>query len=302
MSIFNFSTRNPRGRGKWNWAALLLVLSLLPVTTGWARDAEIGVGQVWWVAGGEEIAVFTYRPPTCAKPSILFVFHGLNRKAAGVRRKAMDVAEQACLMVFAPLFDKARFPNWRYHRAGVVRDGRVQPADRWTAPVVRDLLDLSRRLIANPEAKVYLFGHSAGGQFLSRVAAYAPLHRVDRIVIANPSVYVTPSMVEAPYGFGGVFAPEEAQSRLKAYLALPVTIYLGEEDTGERYLVKTSEAMRLGKNRRERGRAVYHMAEALARERGWPFGWTLVEASGVGHSSGGMLRNAAMLPALGLSP
>ena len=280
---------------------LVLALCLSFAAKVVARDS--GLSQLRMMAHGIEIKVFTYRPPNCAKPSALIVFHGLKRKAKNARRKAMDIAVEACLMVFAPLFDKDRFPNWRYHRAGVVRKGRVQPQDRWTAPVLRALLDLDREELANPNARLYLFGHSAGGQFLSRIAAYTPLTGVDRIVIANPSVYVAPRLDEAaPYGFKGVFSAKVAQARLRAYLASPITIYLGQADRGKKYLVTSKAAVRQGKNRLERGRAIFQMAKTLAQKRGWRFEWTLVEAPEVGHSSGGMLRAPALYRALGLPP
>ena len=296
------TSRKTHKRADLSWARgmLIVVLYLGLVAPGVARDT--GLGQLRVMANGIEIKVYTYRPPTCTKPSALFVFHGLKRKAKSVRRKAMDIAVKECLMVFAPLFDKDRFPNWRYHRAGVVRKGRVQPREQWTAPVLRELLGLARQYLENPDAKFYLFGHSAGGQFLSRMAAYTPLPGVDRIVIANPSVYVAPLLNErAPYGYKDVFSPQEARTRLQAYLALPITIYLGQEDKGEKNLVKNKAAFRQGKNRLERGRAIFQMAKELARESGWRFNWALVEAPGVGHSSGEMLRAPAFYKALGLS-
>ena len=278
---------------------LLLVLCLCIVSTAVARDT--GTGLLRLQANGLEIKVYTYRPPTCTKPSLLFVFHGLKRNAESYRNKAMDIASRACFMVFAPTFDKDRFPNWRYQRAGVVRKGHVQPRSQWTAPVLRALLDLARNQVNNPDAKLYLFGHSAGAQFLSRISAYSPLSGVDRVVIANPSVHVAPLLSEdAPYGFGGVSSAEQVEADLMAYLASPITIYLGQEDTGEKYLVKSAAAMRQGKNRFERGRRIFSMAQELARLRGWPFEWQLVEVPGVGHSSGKMLRAPELYLALGL--
>lgn len=263
-----------------------------------ARDS--GRDELRLTADGMEIIVFTYRP-ACSDPSILFVFHGLKRKAESVRNKATDIAEGACLMVFAPLFDKARFPNWRYHRAGVFRDDRVQPKSQYTSPVLQALVEHARRLVGNPNASLFLFGHSAGAQFLSRITAYTPIADVDRIVIANPSVHVAPLVSEpAPYGFGDFASGPQAQERIKAYLASPVTVYLGREDTKKKYLVNNDAAKRQGKNRLQRGRTMFRRAKNLARQNGWPFGWQLVEVAEVGHSSGGMLRAPALYQALGL--
>ncbi len=280
-------------------ATAILALLLALATSLAARDA--GFRTLHLDAAGTRMTVFTYRPTTCEHPSMLFVFHGLNRKAKSVRKKARGIARDACLVVLSPLFDKERFPNWRYHRAGVVHKGKLMPRSSWTAPILRGLIYAARKALNLPHAKVYLFGHSAGGQFLSRISAYSRLPEIERIVIANPSVYVGPSIDEpAPYGFGRLFSPLEARQRLKAYLALPITLYLGQDDTGNKYLVRNNAAMRQGRYRLDRGRKIFRQARHVAAEKGWPFNWRLVEVPGVGHSSGGMLRAPALYQALGI--
>ena len=279
----------------------LLAIVLLGVHATPSSAIEQGRGVETVTAGMIDITVFTYRPRDCTDPSFLIVFHGMNRKAETVRNNAEDAADSLCLIVIAPHFDKQRFPNWRYQRAGVVREGRIQPRAEWTAPVVAALVDWVRRQTNRPDAKLYLFGHSAGGQLLGRVFAYAPISGIERIVIANPSVYVLPLLTEpVPTGFEGVFSDAEAEQRVRAYLALPITIYLGSEDTGSKNLVRTDAAMRQGNHRRERGHTVFRMAAQIAAQRGWPFHWELIEAPGVGHSSRAMLSAPAFAAALGL--
>lgn len=160
----------------------------------------------------------------------------------------------------------------------------------------------ARELIHQPKARLYLFGHSAGGQLLSRICAYSPLSGAARIVIANPSVYVAPSLDEAaPYGFKDLFSAAEARTRLQVYLALPITIYLGQQDTNGRNLDKSDAAMRQGPSRLARGRLIYKSGLELARRNGWAFNWQLVEVPGTGHSSKGMLDADQCLEALGLA-
>lgn len=277
---------------------LLGLLILSYATAGCAKPQEYS--EQVWNAAGVDIRVYTFRPSSCDSHDILFVFHGLNRKAEGVRNKATKVAQKICLMVFAPLFDKDRFPNWRYHRAGVIRGDRIQPMSRWTEPILRAMLHQAKSEIGRTNPRVYLFGHSAGGQFLSRVSAYSLPFEVDRIVVANPSVHVTPDSSEkVPYGFGGLFDGEESEARIRQYLALPISIYLGQKDTRNKNLVVNEAANRQGTNRLQRGRNVFRRAQQLADERDWKFNWLLVEASGVGHSSRGMLQAPEMITALG---
>jgi hypothetical protein len=251
---------------------------------------ELGFAKYNVAAAGTQFEVFAYHPPSCAVTDILVVLHGLKRKAERLRKKAITIANNNCLTVFAPLFDKKRFPNWRYHRAGVFRSGKLLTREHWTGPIFQALLDKLRNLPGEYTDKLYLFGHSAGAQFLSRISAYSPPESVTSIVIANPSIHVLPTLdANAPEGFGGVFSELEARRRLRAYLALPISIFLGQLDTGDKYLVKSQEAMRQGETRLDRGRYVFRLGEQVAQDKGWNFNWRLIEAPNVGHSSSGML-------------
>jgi len=213
----------------------------------------------------------------------------------------MDLADKMCLIVYAPLFDKKRFPGWRYNRGGIVRDGRVLPQTEWTVGYVRDLLQWARLREHRPGAPYYLFGHSAGGQFLSRVAAFGLPADARRIVIANPSTYVLPSLDEdAPYGLGNAFDKLSGEKQLREYLKLPLTVYLGDEDTGDKDLTQNGPAMRQGENRLERGENFFELGRSVAKENGWVFGWRLVKARSVGHSARKML--SAAMSAVGGEP
>jgi hypothetical protein len=278
---------------------LLIVLCASAAIGAEAR--EMGRGREVALLGTMPIVIYTYRPPGCAVSRILILFAGYHRDADRYRNRAIPLADRACLQLAAPLLDRERFPNWRYHRAGIYRAGRVQPKEQWTRPVLAGLIAWARKWVGRSDAPYILFGHSAGAQLLSRIAAYSPPEAPHRIVIANPSVYVFPSLEEGvPNGFQGIFDGRERAERLRAYLGLPVTIWLGVEDTGSRLLVDDEAARRQGRNRYERGKAVFAAGRETARRNSWPFNWTLVESPSVGHSSGDLLNSPQATEALGL--
>ena len=280
------------------WPILCLALVVPPV---WGRSASDHQFEIR--LGDDRISVFAYRPSHCREPGLFLVFHGKGRKAEKMRERARPLADEACLAVIAPLFDKKAFPTWRYNRGGVVRKGRLQPEEQWTGYKVEELVAWGRAWLGDDDAPYYLFGHSAGGQFLSRMAAYTPPADAERIVIANPSVHVLPSTSEAaPYGFAQIVNRRDSKARLEAYLSLPITLYAGSDDVGEKNLVTSDAAMRQGVNRFERALFVYEIARALADAEGWPFGWRLVIAEGVGHSSRKMLQAREIDEAMGLPP
>ena len=286
-------------------AAALLAASLsivAPATSANARHADgaslIGAGarQYKVTVSGVSMTMFTYRPSNCSKPDLLLVFHGLGHNADGYRDHARWLADRLCMLVVAPLFDKERFPGWRYQGGGIVDHGVVRPSNAWTGNVVLGIVDWVRRTESR-NLDYYLLGHSAGGQFLSRVAAFVPTE-AKRIVIANPSTYVFPSLTMAPYGFGGVYSANDSAAALRRYLALPLTIFLGMEDTGDEERDDSPAAVAQGATRYDRGRNAYRATRDLARSRGWAFNWRLVEAPGVGHSARKMFATRAAVAAL----
>ncbi len=245
--------------------------------------------------GDRAINLFTYRPE-CSNPLLLLVFHGENRKAGGYRDAAVPIADRLCMIVVAPLFEKRDFPGWKYQRGGIVHRRKVLDRRERTGNIVPELVAWVRRE-EQRELDYYLLGHSAGGQFLSRVAAFVPTD-AKRIVIANPSTYVLPSLtVEAPYGMSGVCAGARAEAELRRYLEQPVTIFLGAADTSGKNRNDSPEAQAQGATRYERGLNVYRAAEQLASSRGWTFNWRLVEAPGVGHSANDMFRGKEAITA-----
>lgn len=247
---------------------------------------------------GVSIEVFTYRPAGCALSGALMVFHGLDRNADAYRDYVIPLGQRFCLLVVAPLFDAARFPTWRYQRGGIVHDGSVQPAESWTVNLVPRLASWIRHQEGRPELPYALIGHSAGGQFLSRVVAFGN-DEAKEIVIANPSTWVRPSLeIAAPYGFGGVFGPQQGEAALRRYLAAKVTVLLGQEDVGSRNLATSEEAEEQGSTRFERGQTVFREAADAARRHGCEFNWHLAAVPGVGHNARAMFTSEQAFAAL----
>jgi pimeloyl-ACP methyl ester carboxylesterase len=255
---------------------------------------------------GRSFQIFTYRPAGEVS-GFLFLFHGNRRNAADHRDFAIDFADRQALTVIVPLFDKGRFPSSSYQRGNVAgRSGsarqrvEVLPREEWTVELVAPLVEWARQREKRPDLPVFLFGHSAGGQFLSRVAAYEFPPGVERLVIANPSTYVMPTADEdAPYGFGGLCRGAALTDQLRQYLAAPVTIFLGLDDASEEDLTRNQPAMRQGNNRLERGQRVFKLASRLAKENAWVFNWRLIYAEGVGHTTRGMLNAREVKEAFG---
>jgi cyanophycinase len=176
------------------------------------------------------IRVFSYRASNYQDGPLLVVMHGMDRNAEDYRDRAVVLAERFGVLVVAPEFDLNQFPVEAYQRGGVTLNGEVQPKESWTFQAVHEVVAAVRKLEQRADLPLYLVGHSAGGQILTRMAAFLPADAV-RIVAANPGTLIFPNRdAEFPLGFGGL--PDElgGDEALRRYLAAPLTLYLGDQD------------------------------------------------------------------------
>lgn len=270
-----------------NWltrgAGMLAMLATL-VHPASAEPIKSGLSRQTVIVGDTPIEVYTYRPTNCRIEGLLLAFHGSERNPRAARKAARPLADRGCLVLLAPHFDQERFPVALYNWGGVVIGGKLQPSESRTGHFATKLASWARSEIG--EASFYMMiGHSAGAQYLARLAAFVP-HEAKRIVIANAGAHVFPSVeLNAPYGFGKVYAGDEAEKALLHFLAQPLTFMQGEEDTDENDPAAGRAAKSQGKSRLERGLNAFEAGRKLAESRGCPFGWRLIKVPGVGHSS-----------------
>ena len=275
-----------------NRAGSFLVFSVLVLSATPANAAPLPVGPAQvTVDVGMPLEVFTYKPPTYRDGPLIVVFHGVQRNAEDYRNFAITLAERFGAIVVAPRFDKPRFPTDAYQRGGIMKEGQVQPPEAWTFALVPKLVDRLRADEGRPELPYYYIGHSAGGQFLVRLVALAGAQGARRVIAANPGSHLFPNR-DAVYGYGLGGLPDEwsDDAAIRRYLAAPLTLYLGSNDTDPEHpsLDRSPAALAQGRTRYERGLACYAAARKLAAERGWPCNWRLVETASIEHDAARM--------------
>jgi pimeloyl-ACP methyl ester carboxylesterase len=271
----------------------LLVLQPAPIPNG--------SDKITVKAGNHDLTVFTYKPESYRDGPLVLVFHGTNRNADEYRDWAKVIGDQLGAVIAAPHFDAKTFPSSLYQMGGLMQAGKPRPRDEWTWSLVPKIADELRKREGRPDMPYHLIGHSAGGQFLIRLAGFVKTDAA-RIVVSNPgSLLFATTEMPFPYGYGQL--PEElnGDAALQLFLAQPLTLYLGTGDTiQDKYFPKGPLAARQGDSRYERGKNAFKTAEALAKEKNWTFNWKVVEAEGVGHNAAEMFRNAKCPDALGL--
>lgn len=253
-----------------------------------ARGVQRFVFSGW---SGPALPVWYVRPAgTPPSAPVLFVFHGVRRDADRYLAEWIDVAEREQVVVVVPEFTCDGFPgapNYNHGRL-IDRAGRaVTPSER-TFAVIEPLFDALREREGLVAGTYWMFGHSAGAQFVHRYIMTGNGRRLERAVSANAGSYMYPDDRFAwPFGTrslpDGIWAPERAY-------AVPMVILLGTADNDPDYpsLPRDPEAMAQGPHRLARGLAFAATTRADAARRGLSYAWDCRLVPGVGHENGRM--------------
>lgn len=274
---------------------LSAAMAQAPALFGAAGRGSWTLDSPFWQA----IPVETYTPAACAqKPCpLLIVIHGAGRNAANSRDYWIEAADRYGVLVAAPRFDKERFSGRLFQQGNV----RGEPdRSKWTFGVVERLFDAARAAGRAEGTSYKLFGHSAGGQFVHRMALLMPEARFSRAVVANAGYYTRPVDAAAaggfayPYSLGGTPATDAS---LRAALGKPVTVMLGDRDSdpAHRQLNTSRGAEEQGATRFERGQHFMADIRAEAARLGLTPQWREIVVPGVAHQQKRMARAAAPL-------
>lgn len=217
----------------------LLVFLLLLGSVGWAQEIhKVEHGSYAEVSAG-------------APRRLVVVLHG----TVGDSETALEVAQRMALswlptaqrheaLVVAPAFDDHNFGG-KAGPFGGYRGmfGRVVGADVFLNEVVADVVTRHERL----KGKFYLYGHSAGGQMVSRYLVTHP-RRVRRAVISAAGTYAFPDSKlpwtdgMAPIDRDYVWRPGDPVEHFShkpdpdgwlQAAQIPVTVVVGSNDRGE---------------------------------------------------------------------
>ncbi|MEM8936592.1 MAG: hypothetical protein AAGC77_09320 [Pseudomonadota bacterium] len=271
------------------YKSLLSLLALSWVTICSTASAQtIGVFQFddW---PGPEITVHFVEPDDVpAEAPIVFVMHGVLRNAQDYRDNWVQLAKTHGFRVFAPEFDAKRFPRSKmYNLGGVGVDG--PSAFDAIEPLFHDI----RHRANTNQNTYYLFGHSAGAQFVHRFLMLRPDARLSLAVAANAGWYTLPrDDIKWPYGLGGL---DDQQLTINAAFRAPLVVMLGEDDNdpNDANLRKTKEANAQGAHRFARGLNFMRIATEVAEASDITLRWKTIIVRNAGHDNAVMAKAAA---------
>ncbi|MCG2588856.1 hypothetical protein [Rhodohalobacter sulfatireducens] len=244
-----------------------------------------GINRVWY-----------YRPSTSEDSlRLVMVFHGMGRNGEDYLDSWIPYADENQLLIVAPEFSDEQIIGfvgslstggfeYRYSTGNVVSwFSRDLSEKEWYYTSVEHLFDTFLRSDSQLLKRYVLFGHSAGGQFVHRMAMFTPDARFDLAIAANSGWYTIPDNEQNyPYGISG--APK-LQDRISYSLQRPLVVFLGTEDKPDQGGFRTRpEAMKQGESRPQRGKHFFEAAQHYATNRGLTLGWQIKYAEGIGHN------------------
>lgn len=278
---------------------LLLLLVLLGIC-GPAACGEIPAGKADFVFVDERgnadkpMHVWTYRPAAFTTDSpIVMVMHGKLRNAEDYREPWIPIAEKHHCLVVAPEFSEQYYPHSQGYNYGNIatRDGRPIEESKWAFTALEHLFDQILKNTGSQRTSYYMFGHSAGSQFVHRMVFLQPTARIAKAAAANAGSYTMPRAdIKYPFGLGGT---KLTDASLAKSFGVPLVVLLGEADTdpNDELLPRDRDARAQGEHRFARGQTFFHAAQAAAKKLQARFAWKLATVPGVGHD------NALMAPA-----
>ncbi|MEM7515699.1 MAG: alpha/beta hydrolase [Planctomycetota bacterium] len=245
---------------------------------------------------------FTVPKGSDSRTPILIVVPGALRNAKSYRDEWRHLSEANRFITLVLEGTREDYPTeYEYNAGGVLTpEGELTDPKNWLFHAIEPLFDDFKARYGSERKRYSLYGHSAGGGFVHRFMLFVPQARVDSAVAANPAFFTIPSTPKdsqpAPYPFGchGAGLPQGA---IALWFNRPLTILLGERDTGPRTkpLSNGPLARAQGPSVYARGLQFYRSALAVAAEQDLALRWQLNVVPFVGHSNVHMASHAVPL-------
>ena len=226
--------------------------------------------------------------------SFLVSMHGANRNATDYAEAWRSFANTNNYVIAAPEFSTADWPNDYYNLgnmfSGVSGLGTLNPQSVWSFFIVREIQRELYKACGLSDSTYTIWGHSAGGQFVHRMALFCPDNLVKMYIAANSGWYTLPDLnVLYPWGLQHVLLKFTA-SDLTTFTNRNLVIMRGTADTlRDSELNKEAPSDAQGKNRYLRAGFFFNYGKRINSD----CKWQLIDVPNVGHDGQKMAASAA---------
>lgn len=258
--------------------------------------AQISVGANSFIFSDKdrEIKVWYYNPSTIINKNspIVFVIHGVERNAENYRDTWIQYAREKNFLLVVPEFNKQYFRNYNLGNMSE-SNGSINHKENWSFSIIEKIFHKIKSDENLETKKYYLYGHSAGAQFVHRFIQFFPEASLELAIAANAGWYTfLDQNIALPYGIKGLNLNEKD---LSVIFSKKLIILLGDEDTNafDKSLKNIPQTIDQGHHRFERGNNYFNYSQKLAMEMITTFNWEIFYVKGVAHSNSGMAKEAS---------
>jgi pimeloyl-ACP methyl ester carboxylesterase len=269
---------------------------------------------------GATITVSYHRPQRFNETSpILIVVSGTGRDGDEYRDSWITASEEYGVLVLSPGYPEDEYDEAAYQLAGLIENLELRNLNRdnpseyrladedivfdvnddpseWLFHDFDRLFDMAVADVGSRATAYDIFGHSAGGQIVHRMAIFHPDSKARRMVAANSAFYTLPR-IDIPLIFGIAGSPLTTRDIERAF-GERLTVLLGELDNADETRgtqLSTPKADEQGIGRLARGRYFFSESQNVAEALDAEFRWTIQVVPGVGHDFRRMAEAAATL-------
>ncbi len=193
------------------------------------------------------------------------------------------------------------------HVATAVNSANLYPRGQWTFNIIELLFDYLCHETGNTSDGYYMFGHSAGAQFVNRMVMAFPEARIKKAVAANPSTWAWPVLEGSvqkmddegnylfdgggkaqtqlcgwPYNLHGIY---NSPAELKGPFGKKLYLQIGSKDVETSSLDMSVYANATGSRRLYRARNFYKVCKDVAAGAGLSCSFIYAEVDGAAHST-----------------
>jgi poly(3-hydroxybutyrate) depolymerase len=273
---------------------LLLLISIILLTSANAQInwKQAGKQSFMFTNNGKlknPLKVFYYNPEANGDSlPIVILLHGAKRNPSGYMDDLIAAANVFHCKIIAPEFDTKNYPGADGYNSGNVynkKDNFFNAPEAWSFSLIEPLFDYVVKESNSISKAYYLYGHSAGGQFVHRFLTFVPNNRVIKAAAANAGWYTLPSYsINFPFGLNKAQIPE---NNLKEMFQKKVFILVGEADTDTTSpdFNDSPQANQQGINRFERGQYYFNACKNKAAGMKTNFNWTQLFVPNIGHNN-----------------
>ncbi len=214
---------------------------------------------------------------------VVLVQHGMGRNGDEYCEAWIPAADKHGLLVVAVTFPKENWPDALHYNNGNVlaEDGTVRPREAWSQAIPARVFALLQQAGITSRSQAFLWGHSAGGQFVHRLMGTQPHAPFEAAGAANAGWYTLPTLQHAyPEGLGGIGLTRDD---VVALLEYPMVIFAGDQDLRAENLPVHPAAAAQGPTRFARAHYYLAQGQAEAARLGVACGWRIVVVPGIGH-------------------